>query len=149
MAYRLLLSGHKPTFELLAFEPEPTAQSGTAPSASLRKVSTPAAPPSCTWIERSPTVPNVIYGSSETEHEVYSFVVERDDVKVTSKRATGCTWPVHREWVLRIVSARRHFRPFADPLTVCSGYREGRLGSNHGRSEYSERSLFLGQRSLR
>lgn len=54
-------------------------------------------------MERSPTVKNVIYGTSETRHEVYSFVLEYEGedegegvrVRVESKRGTGCTWPVH------------------------------------------------------
>lgn len=88
MNHRILVSGHKPTFELFEFD---------SSHRTLRKTSTPTAPPSATWLERSPTVPRVVYASSETENAVYSLVVEEDQVRMTSKRGTGCTWPVHCE----------------------------------------------------
>lgn len=105
MGYRLLLSGHKPTFELFEFDPDSISESGpvrqpkpgplTTSTGSLRRTSTPEAPPSLTWLERSPTVPNVIYGSSETENEIYSFKVNHEGLRVESKRKTGCSWHVH------------------------------------------------------
>lgn len=73
----------------------------------LKKIEGPDAPPSLTWLERSPIVPGVVYGSSETEHAVYSFVIEDKGVKVGSKRETRCSWPVHCE---------SHFLPMYHPL---------------------------------
>jgi len=87
--YRLLLSGHKPTFELYSFTP-------TSSTASLIKMSDSSAPPSTTWLEKSPTHPNVVYASSETESKVYSMVVA-DTVEVVGERDSGVKWPVHRK----------------------------------------------------
>jgi hypothetical protein len=87
MTRKILLSGHKPTFELYSFD---------ADSHVLDKISDSSAPPSATWLERSPTVPNVLYTLSECDHKVYSMVVERNEVRVTSEREIGATWPAHR-----------------------------------------------------
>ena len=85
--YRLLLSGHKPTFELYSFTPNSS-------TTSLRKISDSPAPPSATWLERSPVLPNKVYASSETENKVYSMMVE-DKVAVVSERDSEVKWPVH------------------------------------------------------
>ena len=85
--YQLLLSGHKPTFELYSFTP-------TSSTPSLKKISDSPAPSSATWLEKSPTHPNVVYTSSETEHKVYSMDVG-EKVEVVSERDSGVKWPVH------------------------------------------------------
>jgi len=87
--YRLLLSGHKPTFELYSFTP-------TSSELSLEKISDSPAPPSVTWLEKSPIHPNMVYASSETENKVYSMIIG-DKVEVVSERDSGVKWPVHRK----------------------------------------------------
>lgn len=86
MTHQILFSGHKPTFELYSFDPNTHA---------LVKISDSPAPPSATWLERSPTVPNVLYTLSECDFKVYSMVMERNQLRVTSERETGATWPCH------------------------------------------------------
>ena len=89
--FKLLLSGHKPTFELYSFTPSTTPTSTTP---SLVKISDSPAPPSATWLEKSLTRPNVVYASSETENKVYAMIVG-DKVEVVSERDSGVKWPVH------------------------------------------------------
>lgn len=90
--YRILLSGHKPTFELYSFDPSPTSASS---GSKLEKISDSPAPPSTTWLERHPHLENVVYGSSETENNVYQMVIEGGKVQVKSERYSGVKWPVH------------------------------------------------------
>jgi len=85
--YKLLLSGHKSSFELYSFTP-------TSSTPSLEKISDSPAPASATWLEKSPTHLNVVYASSETEHKVYSMTVG-EKVEVVSERDSGVKWPVH------------------------------------------------------
>ena len=89
--YKLLLSGHKSTFELYSFTPSTSPHSS---GSSLKKISDSPAPPSATWLEKSPTRPNLVYASSETENKVYSMTVE-DKVEVVSERDSEVKWPVH------------------------------------------------------
>ena len=87
--YRLLLSGHKHTFELYSFIPSPSESART-----LEKISDSPAPPSATWLEKSPIIPNMVYASSETTSKVYALQVG-DQVEVVSERDSGVKWPVH------------------------------------------------------
>jgi hypothetical protein len=88
MTHRLLLAGHKPTFELFSFD---------TGSSTLAKVSSPPAPTSATWLERSPTVPDILYTSSENRHKAYCLSISGGDIRVIDERETKCTWPVHCE----------------------------------------------------
>jgi len=87
--YRLLLSGHKQTFELYSFTPSTSESART-----LEKISNSPAPPSATWLERSPTIPNLVYASSESTSKVYATQVG-DQVEVVDERDSGVKWPVH------------------------------------------------------
>ena len=85
--YKLLLSGHKSSFELYSFTP-------TSSTPSPKKIADSPAPASATWLEKSPTHPNMVCASSETEHKVYSMAVG-EKVEVVSERDSGVKWPVH------------------------------------------------------
>jgi hypothetical protein len=97
--YKLLLSGHKSTFELYSFTP---SSSSPKEKSRLEKISDSPAPPSATWLEKSPTIPNMIYASSETESRVYSMMIQDDMVKVVSERESGVEWPVHCKYTFRL-----------------------------------------------
>jgi hypothetical protein len=86
MTRKLLLSGHKPTFELFNFD---------SSSHLLEKASDSPAPTSSTWLEKSPTLPNIVYASSETENKVYCLSIEGEEARVIDERTTVCTAPVH------------------------------------------------------
>lgn len=91
MIRRLLLSGRKSTIQIIDFD---------ANSSALRQVSTPSAPHSVNWMERSPVIEDVVYAASGMENTVYSLLIWQDGIEITSKRATNCERPVHCESLL-------------------------------------------------